>query len=125
MPHQGDAAALRGAAEKCNLRAVLLERISVYHGRRVCVGVHTISIAWLVYNHSRAIAVDSNLIAANDLQARLVGLAEVPACVRAEPYETIGTFVLTLELSLPLHLLLHPLSYTWVYLEYQYCAFLN
>jgi precorrin-6B methylase 2 len=67
MPHQGDAAALRGAVEKGNLRAVLLKRISVDHGRRVGVGMDTISIAWLICNHSCAIAVDTNLIAVDDL----------------------------------------------------------
>jgi hypothetical protein len=49
----------------------------------------TISIAWLVCNHSCAIAVDTNLIAVDDLQARLVSPAEVPACVSGGLYKAI------------------------------------
>lgn len=85
MSHQGDTAALRGAAEEGNLRAVLLERISVDHGRRVGVGMNTISIASLVCNYSYAIAVDTNLIAVDDLQARLVSPAKITACVSGKP----------------------------------------
>jgi hypothetical protein len=50
----------------------------------------TISIAWLVCNHSCTIAVDTNLIAVDDLQARLVSPAEIPACVSGELYKAIG-----------------------------------
>jgi len=90
MPHQGDTAALRGAVEEGNLRAVFLERISVDHGRRVSVGMDTISIAWLVCNYSCAIAVHTNLIAVDYLQARLVSPAEVPVCVSGELYKAIS-----------------------------------
>lgn len=125
MPHQGDTAALRGAVEEGNFRAVFLKRISVDHGRRVCVGMDTISIAWLVCNHSCAIAIDTNLVAVDDLQARLVSPAEVPAFVNGELYKTIGIRRLTLELSLPLHLLVHLLPCTWVHPEYRCFACQN
>lgn len=90
MSHQGDTAALRGAIEEGNLRAVLLERISVDHGRRVGVWMDAISIAWLVCNHSCAIAVDTNLIAVDDLEARLVSPAEVPAYVSGGLHKATG-----------------------------------
>jgi hypothetical protein len=90
MSHQGDTAALRGTVEEGNLRAVLLERISVDYRRRVGVGMDTISIAWLVCNYSGAIAVHTDLIAVDDLQARLISPAEVPASVSGELYKAIG-----------------------------------
>lgn len=81
MSHQGNTTALRGAVEEGNLGAVLFEIVCVEQGCGVRVGMHTLSIGGLVCNDSCAIAIDANLIAMNDFQARLIGLSKVAETV--------------------------------------------
>jgi hypothetical protein len=84
MPHQGDTAALRSTVEKRDLCFVLLQRICVEHGRCVGVGVNALSIVWLISNLGQAITVNANLIAVDDFETRLVGLAKKAVYVNLE-----------------------------------------
>lgn len=90
MSHQSNTAALRGTVEESDLGAVLLKRICVEQGCSVRIRMNTLSIAGLICNHSCAIAVNTDLIAVNDFQARLVGLPEVPTLVSTNVCQVVS-----------------------------------
>lgn len=79
--------------------------------------MHGLPVGWLIDNLGRAIAVNTDFVAMNDLKARLIGAAKVSGRVSLK-YVTILVFsARTPALSSPLHRLPRPPACTWEHLE--------
>ena len=92
MSHQSNATALRSTIEESDLRAVLFERIGVVHSRCVGVWMHRLPVSWLISDLCHAITVNTNFVAVNDLETRLISLAEESEIVSIELQTILRTY---------------------------------
>ena len=84
MSHQSNPTTLRRTVEDSNLRAVRLERIGVVHGCCVGVWMYRLTVSWLIGDLCHAITVNTNFVAVNDFETRLISLAEEPGMVSVD-----------------------------------------